>query len=172
MHKEDFKRICEAALGKGWQTKLAKLLDINPRTVRRWSSGDCLLPHWVKERVVRMDSRLSDEWIVGDGTKDCKEYLVHTVYPMFICKVACTEEEIEKASIKGITYDGNSGFFHSFDWIDRPPLTEEDLIKLLQEADNAILSLPIDYIKNAKNLFLCYHIFVFIASHYPPFLVI
>lgn len=31
--------------GWGWQTRLAEYLNVTSRTVRRWSAGDCCIPH-------------------------------------------------------------------------------------------------------------------------------
>ena len=35
-------------LGTGWQTRLAKLLNVAPQTVRRWVAGKTPLPQWLQ----------------------------------------------------------------------------------------------------------------------------
>lgn len=38
-------------LGAGWQSKLARLLPCNPRTVRHWLKGDRQISDMVAERI-------------------------------------------------------------------------------------------------------------------------
>lgn len=40
MTPDELRKIGQSLYGKRWQTKLAARLKVNPRTVRRWLSGD------------------------------------------------------------------------------------------------------------------------------------
>jgi len=42
--KPKLHKLAEEVFGMGWQTKLAHHIDANPRTVRRWVSGDIPVP--------------------------------------------------------------------------------------------------------------------------------
>lgn len=46
-------KLAEKVFGAGWQSKLARHIETNPRTVRRWASGDIPTP-----KVVIMYLRL------------------------------------------------------------------------------------------------------------------
>lgn len=37
-------KLAEDVFGAGWQSKLARHIDANPRTVRRWVSGEIPVP--------------------------------------------------------------------------------------------------------------------------------
>jgi hypothetical protein len=54
MEAADFIRICEAIYGPGWQSALARDLVREPRTIRRWKSGESPVPkavvEWLKKR--------------------------------------------------------------------------------------------------------------------------
>jgi hypothetical protein len=44
MKPGEFCTLGEQAYGAGWQTKLARAVPVNPRTVRRWVAGKCRIP--------------------------------------------------------------------------------------------------------------------------------
>lgn len=44
MSKKLLHKLGEQVFGAGWQSKLARHIDTNPRTVRRWASGDIPVP--------------------------------------------------------------------------------------------------------------------------------
>lgn len=48
MTKEEFNAAAAELMGRGWQTRLANALGVNPRTVRRWASGEIPVPPWVR----------------------------------------------------------------------------------------------------------------------------
>jgi hypothetical protein len=54
MTPADFAAACEAIYGAGWQSKLARDLVRDPRTIRRWKAGDSPVPkvvaEWLKEK--------------------------------------------------------------------------------------------------------------------------
>lgn len=43
-----------ALLGERWQNSLARVLDCDPRLVRRWASGDRPVPEWVLVRLAEL----------------------------------------------------------------------------------------------------------------------
>ncbi len=44
MNPEELKETCLEQFGAGWQSKLARFLEVNPRTVRRWAAGEWPVP--------------------------------------------------------------------------------------------------------------------------------
>lgn len=44
MTKDEFRRLGAQVYGVGWQSKMARDLDYNPSTVRRWASGAYPVP--------------------------------------------------------------------------------------------------------------------------------
>lgn len=42
--KPKLHRLAERLFGTGWQSKLARHIETNPRTVRRWASGEIPVP--------------------------------------------------------------------------------------------------------------------------------
>ena len=51
MTPSELRAIGEALFGPHWQSKLARELPANPRTVRRWLSGDRKIRPMVAERI-------------------------------------------------------------------------------------------------------------------------
>lgn len=49
MTPDAFVAICESIYGAGWQSKLARDLVRDTRTIRRWKSGDSPVPKVVQE---------------------------------------------------------------------------------------------------------------------------
>ncbi len=66
MTATELRTLCETIYGKGWQTKLARSLHrgdgktVNPRTVRRWVSGEVAVPAGVAA-LLRMMSKLNNK---------------------------------------------------------------------------------------------------------------
>jgi hypothetical protein len=54
MTPTDLRTIGERLYGPRWQTKLARALPVNPRTVRRWLSGERQIRPLVAERIRAM----------------------------------------------------------------------------------------------------------------------
>lgn len=46
--------VCEALYGPLWQNKLARELEINDRTVRRWASGENEISEWVPAQLMEI----------------------------------------------------------------------------------------------------------------------
>lgn len=60
MTPEELTVICESIYGKtGWQTKLARDLVREPRTIRRWRAGKSPIPQkvqeWLLSRTIRRE---------------------------------------------------------------------------------------------------------------------
>ena len=49
MTPAEFTRRCEAMYGPGWQSKLARVLVRDIRTIRRWKTGESPVPKVVEE---------------------------------------------------------------------------------------------------------------------------
>ena len=52
MTPEELKEIGIKIHGAGWQSRLARSLSINPRTVRRWAAGDSTIPTAVEKLLI------------------------------------------------------------------------------------------------------------------------
>lgn len=98
----------------GWQTALARALDVPSRKVRKWIAGEADVPDGVAQQLRAAVAALGDgpgvpidsapppgiaqppEWIVGvdahDGRDDAPEYIVHTRRPRFIAAVIDEDE--------------------------------------------------------------------------------
>lgn len=48
MNKEVLEKVGVACFGNTWQSDMACALNVNPRTVRRWASGESLVPQGLK----------------------------------------------------------------------------------------------------------------------------
>lgn len=107
--------ICRPVFGHGWQSKLARYAGVNPRTVRRWITGELTLPDWMTPLLNRLSPSLPDRFVIGGGASG-NEYIVHTHFPRFICQIGV------ESGISGITYETRDGdLLHSFVWIDKCP---------------------------------------------------
>lgn len=56
MTKEDFCATAAKLMGRGWQTRLANALGVNPRTVNRWANGEISVPPWVRVALRGIDA--------------------------------------------------------------------------------------------------------------------
>ena len=60
MNAAEFIKTCEAIYGAGWQSKLARDLVREPRTIRRWKSGESPVPkvvaEWLRGRATNAQS--------------------------------------------------------------------------------------------------------------------
>lgn len=54
MTTAEFREYGEAVYGYGWQTALARSLDVSSRTVRRWASGESPIPADVASNLTAM----------------------------------------------------------------------------------------------------------------------
>jgi hypothetical protein len=123
--------ICKPVFGHGWQTKLAKYAGVNPRTVRRWITGELTLPEWMDPLLARFSPSLPDSFIIGEGRSGI-EYIAHTHFPRFICHVG------GEVNISGVTYETRGGEkLHSFVWLDMIP-DEQTLSGILALVDDEL----------------------------------
>jgi hypothetical protein len=60
--------ICEKLYGPRWQSALARELVRDPRTIRRWASGECPVPKVVVEWLGRREA--SEEFTGHTGRID------------------------------------------------------------------------------------------------------
>lgn len=132
MTPEEFSAICLSRYGYGWQTRLANEISVNPRTVRRWASGEMEVPPAVAAAIqarpaIAID--YPDEWILADSAASAeeeREYLVHLHTPRFVGIVADDD-----AISSGITLALRDETIIDITWIDPPP-TGADMKKLLR----------------------------------------
>lgn len=54
MSPETLALVGEALYGPNWQNKLARALEINDRTVRRWASGENEIADWLHPRLIEL----------------------------------------------------------------------------------------------------------------------
>jgi hypothetical protein len=57
MSPKSLRKYGEKAFGERWQTALAHRLPCNPRTVRRWLSGDRTIGPMIAERIKEVCKR-------------------------------------------------------------------------------------------------------------------
>lgn len=63
MTRPSLNKLAKKVFGAGWQSKLARHIDANPRTVRRWVSGDIPVPKVV---IMYLELLIEYEVEVGD----------------------------------------------------------------------------------------------------------
>lgn len=154
MTPEEFRQASIALLrtSVGWQSGVARHLNIDSRTVRRWlADGD--VPGWVDGRMRELMGGTSaaawprDEWVIGDGVSSDghrREYIVHTVTPMFIARIVeCDplsglpepdEEPVDVLSETVFSFDDT--VLCEFAWLDQP--NPGEITQLLEAAADAI----------------------------------
>lgn len=151
MTSAELAAMCLAIWGHNWQGPLARALNVNDRTIRRWASGEVPIPDRVEtelRRVIGADERTEmhwprDEWIVQreDGRR---MYVVHTLSPRFIARaVECDEdghpvpEEGEADVLTGVVYASGDIVLCEVMWIDSPPAMQE-IQKIMDQAADAL----------------------------------
>ena len=157
MTKEELSALGLALYGYGWQSYLARALDVNIRTVQRWKSGDVPVPDWVEGEIKKITGAdvaanpewPRDEWISGAGhpheAGGTREYLIHAHHPRFICRVVELDELTEEpevdegdVDISGISYCSGNDMLCEFVWLDAPPPSNK-LTDLLEAACDSLL---------------------------------
>lgn len=58
MTPDELKHTAWELMGRHWKAELARALDINPRTVYRWASGEIPVPSWVRVALRGIESDL------------------------------------------------------------------------------------------------------------------
>lgn len=139
----------------GWQSAIAKRLDVDSRLVRRWLKlGET--PQWVDDKLAEMAGANDmspwprDEWLIGDAvTADGhrREYIVHLVAPRFSARIVecddggpCPHEE-PADTVTGTVYvidgdDFGETVLCEVDWIDQVPVGQ--MVQLLEAAAEAV----------------------------------
>ena len=159
---KELRAIGLAAFGQGWQSKMARALGVNARTVRRWASGQWPVPPEQVEalgKVLGLEALTAaragwprDEWIIGEGLPfgvdgQAREYIVHTRRPRFITRVVMVDEdedvmphegEGEADTLSGVVYQAAPDvLLAEIVWIDAPPAPEK-LTALMDGAADAL----------------------------------
>jgi len=105
MQPKDFISLSIAYLGTtiDWQVKIAKILDVNPRTIQRWKKGDTPIPESVikeLETLIGSDKFVTtrNAWLHGKA-ENGHEYIIHAHYPRFIARVVIVDNDT------GLPYD-------------------------------------------------------------------
>ena len=139
----------------GWQSAIAKRLDVDSRVVRRWLK-DGQTPPWVDDTLAELVGAKDispwprDEWLIGDAVTangHRREYVMHLVAPRFVARIVecddsgpCPNEE-PADTISGTVYvidgdDFGETVLCEVDWIDEVPVGQ--MVQLLEAAANAI----------------------------------
>lgn len=85
----------------GWQSAIARRLEVDSRLVRRWLK-DGQTPPWVDDRLAEMVGARDispwprDEWMIGDavtGDGRRREYIVHLMPPRFVARIVSCDDD-------------------------------------------------------------------------------
>lgn len=133
MNPAEFRARGLARYGNGWQSKLARDLDVNPRTVRRWAAGDVSVPLNVQMHLggnppIARD--YPDEWLVASDPNEEREYVIHLAPPRFVGLIDDPDTPGD-----GVVLALRDEAVSSITWIDPPP---PDLLALLRSLQRAI----------------------------------
>lgn len=137
----------------GWQTAIARRLEVEPRTVRRWlAAGE--IPGWVDAKFAEMTGATDiapwprDEWLIGDGAGfggpgARREYIAHLQAPRFVARiVACDEQGEPLASeqpcdkARGVVYTSGDYVLCEIAWLDT--IAPGEIVKWMEAAADAI----------------------------------
>ncbi|MFQ5534774.1 MAG: hypothetical protein ACE5EM_08135 [Sphingomonadales bacterium] len=139
---DELREIGYALYGFQWQSPMARALNINPRTVRRWAAGKTPISPRIQAEIMRLAGARDitppewprDAWIVGDGpTRDGgkrREYIIHARHPRFIARVVEIDAMTDQAEPDEEPVDIDAGVAYAASpesrlceivWIDRPP---------------------------------------------------
>ena len=139
MTREEFIANSVAIVGTsvGWQTKLARRLSIDSRTIRRAVAdgpSDKLAGQLLKIIGESAPQNIHAEWICGDGS-DGREYLIHTRFPRFRCLVIAAEDKYDFAADDGVKFQCGDMMLSGFYWTDPMP---QDLAHWMERAADAL----------------------------------
>lgn len=149
----EMKALALAALGPEWQSPLARALEIEPRTIRRWVA-DQTCPDWLTREKMAAALGLDagapiittpdDEWIYGEGIggpDPARRYVVHTLPPRFIARAVeaaafdVVDDPIFPAAdgsdgeppydeLSPLVFSGRAVFLTEVVWLDQAPAFE------------------------------------------------
>jgi len=155
MDIEKFKSTSIAILrtGVGWQSAIARRLNVSSRSIRYWlKSGK--VPEWVDaalNEMIRVNQNTPwprDEWLIG-GEKttagDRREHIVHLQEPRFVARIVIInddgypdEKEIPVDTTAGVVYQiSENEIFCEIEWID--PVRPGEHVKWLEAAAEKII---------------------------------
>lgn len=120
--------------GPHWQSPLARTVDVNDRTVRRWASGDQDVPERVA-RWLHQQTRRSP-WIVGAEPDGAREYVIRQHWPRLIARVADDAGGDDADTVSGITYADAGEVLCEVIWLDDP--NPDDVAGILADAARAL----------------------------------
>lgn len=121
----------------GWQSALAKALDIEARTIRRAVKDgptDRLSAAMLALFGDAAPPRKPAEWICGDGD-DGHEYLVHIISPKFASLVLTDDEYQDFGPKTDADFWTGEAWLAAHHWIDRRP---DNLAQWLDRAADAL----------------------------------
>jgi hypothetical protein len=157
MTADEFTSVAVALLRSsvGWQSAIARRLDVDSRIVRRWLK-DGQTPPWVDRKLSELIGAQDispwprDEWLIGDAvTADGRrrEYIVHLEVPRFVARIVdcddtgpCPHEE-PADTVSGTVYvvdgdDFGETVLCEVNWIDDVPVGQ--MTQLLEAAADVI----------------------------------
>lgn len=123
--------------GHGWQSRLARRLDVNDRTIRRAVANgpsDSLARLLLEVIGEVAPQGVLPEWILGTGN-DGREYVIHTYRPRFTCRIVAQGDDYDEASDDGVKYQNGDDMLCQFVWHDT---RSDNLAALLERACNTI----------------------------------
>ncbi len=132
MRIEEFRAVCIARFRENWQTKLARSLGVNPRTVRRWASGEVPIPPTVAAHLGARPAiarEYPDEWLMASDPDEEREYVIHLATPRFVGMIVEDQDLSE-----GTTLSLRDETVSRITWIDPPPADLLPIIRSLQKA--------------------------------------
>lgn len=154
MTRDEFETLAIALAGTavGWKRKIARLLSVDSRHIRRWiEDGD--IPAWAVEKLTALSGANvvgpwpRDEWIIGDawsGDGHIRTYIVHALEPRFVSRVVNVDDdglpepgEGPADLLSGTVYTaGPDTVLCEVTWIDKPPAGA--VTQLMEAAADAI----------------------------------
>lgn len=135
----------------GWQSAIARRLDVQPRQVRRWlAAGET--PEWVDQKVAELIGSNDiapwprDEWLIGDalgGDGRRREYIMHLQPPRFVARIVMCDDdglplhdERPADVVSGVVYSTDDAVLCEVEWIE--PVAPGEHAKWLEAACDAI----------------------------------
>lgn len=135
----------------GWQSAIARRLEVDRKTVQRWLKAGAA-PPWVDEKFAEWTGQTDiapwprDEWIVGEaigGDGKRREYVVHVQPPRFVARVVAVDDagaplpEEEPADVlSGVVYSSADYLLCEIEWIE--PVPPGEVTQWLEAAADAI----------------------------------
>jgi len=125
----------------GWQTRIARVLGISDRSVRKWLKNG-KIPDWVENEFARLTGKTEispwprDEWVIGTAFNEQgkpREYIAHLQYPRFIARIVVVDDNDQAADYEQPA-DVQSGVVYGVD--DETVLCE---ISFIDPLDNSAM---------------------------------